>query len=83
MGAAGVFGSFFKLLPYEKIGVQASLQNDVFRVNGTIKEGGKEYLIKRGGLSGVNIINQNPDNRIRFKDMVKRVRRVVSQSKGQ
>jgi hypothetical protein len=82
MGTAGFFTSFFKLLPYKKIGVKSSLRNDVFRINGTIKEGGKEYLVKRGGLSGVNIINQSQDNRISFKDMVKRIKRVTAQNKG-
>ncbi|MBW1802226.1 MAG: hypothetical protein JRJ85_16035, partial [Deltaproteobacteria bacterium] len=61
-----------------KIGILATLENDVFRVNGTIKEGGQEYLIKRGGFSGVDVVNQNPDNRISFKDMVKRIKRVSS-----
>ena len=74
----GVFASFFKEFPYEKIGVRASLENDLFRINGTIKEDGKEYIVKRGGFSGVNVVNQNPDNRISFKDMVKRVKRVAS-----
>ncbi|MFC1884585.1 hypothetical protein ACFL2O_07430 [Thermodesulfobacteriota bacterium] len=78
MGLAGVFSNFLKEFPYEKIGVRASLENDVFRVNGTIHEGGKEYLVKRGGFSGVNIVNQNPDNKIRFKDMIKRVKRATS-----
>ncbi|MGA7143258.1 MAG: hypothetical protein WBY47_02045, partial [Desulfobacterales bacterium] len=62
--------------PYEKIGIRASLENDVFKVNGTIKEGGTEYLVKRGAFSGVNIVNQNPDNRISFKDMVNRIKRI-------
>ena len=74
----GVFASFFKEFPYEKIGIRASLENDLFRINGTIKEGGKEYIVKRGGFSGVNVVNQNPDNRISFKDMVKRVKRVTT-----
>lgn len=81
MGVAGVLSSFFKKFPYENIGVKASLENDVFRINGTIKEGDKEYLIKRSSFSGVNVVNQNPDNRISFKDMVKRIKRVTS-SKG-
>jgi hypothetical protein len=68
----------FKEFPYEKIGIRASLENDLFRINGTIKEGGKEYIVKRGGFSGVNVVNQNPDNRISFKDMVKRVKRVAT-----
>ena len=78
----GVFASFFKEFPYEKIGIRASLENDLFRINGTIKEGGKEYIVKRGGFSGVNVVNQNPDNRISFKDMVKRVKRVTTSGGG-
>jgi len=78
MGLAGAFVSFFKKFPYEKIGIRANLENDVFTVNGTIREGGTEYLVKRGSFSGVNVINQNPDNRISFKDMVKRIKRIGS-----
>jgi hypothetical protein len=78
MGMAGAFASFFKKFPYEKIGVRASLENDVFTVNGTIREGDTEYLVKRGSFSGVNIVNQNPDNRVSFKDMVKRIKRISS-----
>jgi len=76
MGLAGAFASLFKKFPYEKIGIKASLENDVFTVNGTIREGGTEYLVKRGSFSGVDIVNQNPDNRISFKDMVKRIKRI-------
>jgi hypothetical protein len=82
VGFASVFASLFKEFPYEKIGIHASLKNDMFRINGTIKEGGKEYLVKRGGFSGVNVVNQNPDNLIRFKDMVKRIHRVTSSKSG-
>jgi hypothetical protein len=82
MGLAGALVSLFKEFSYEKIGVLASLENDVFKINGTIKEGGKEYLVKRSGLSGVNVINQNPDNRISFKDMVKRIKRVTEEGGG-
>jgi len=82
VGAAGIFASLFKEFPYEKIGIRAALENDVFRINGTIKEGDKEYLVKRGFISGVNVINQNPDNRVSFKDMVKRLKRVTSSKTG-
>jgi hypothetical protein len=64
------------------MGVRSSLENDVFRINGTIKEGGTEYLVKRRGLSGVNVVNLNPDNRASFKDMVKRIRRIQSSRRG-
>jgi hypothetical protein len=76
IGMAGAVASFFKKFPYEKIGIRASLENDVFTVNGTIREGGTEYLVKRGSFSGVNVVNQNPDNRISFKDMIKRIKRI-------
>jgi hypothetical protein len=82
MGAAGVFSKFFKEFAYSKIGIRASLENDTFRINGTIREGGVEYLVKRGSFSGVNVVNQNPDNRISFKDMLKRIRRVGSSGNG-
>ena len=39
-----------------------------FSINGTIHEGGREYLVKRGFFSGVDVINQNKDNRVGFKD---------------
>jgi|GEM_PF-2549491 len=76
-GFAGVLTSFFETLGYEKIGVRASLNNDYFTINGTIQEDGNEYIMKRGGISGVNIVNRNPDNRIRFRDMVNRIKRVL------
>jgi hypothetical protein len=82
IGLAGSFATLFKEFPYEKIGIRASLENDVFSVNGTIKEKGLEYIIKRKGFSGVNVVNQNPDNRISFKDMVKRIKRVTSSKEG-
>lgn len=82
VGLAGAFASLFKSFPYEKIGVAAHLENDLFTVNGTIKEDGREYLVKRAAFSGVNVINQNPDNRISFKDMVNRLKRVASDGGG-
>jgi len=78
MGAAGLFSKFFKEFTYSKIGVRALLENDTFRINGTIHEGDVEYLVKRGSFSGVNVVNQNPDNRISFKDMLKRIQRIGS-----
>jgi len=82
-GVAGAFVSFFKELPYEKIGVKASLENDVFRINGTVKEDGREYLVKKGGFSGVDvIIGGVGSNTISFKDMVNRIGRVRSSQEG-
>ena len=81
VGVAGIFMAFFKQFPYDKIGIRASLENDVFKINGTIHDGGKEYLIKRGFLSGVDVINQNTDNRVSFKDMLSRIKR-ITEAKG-
>jgi hypothetical protein len=80
-GMAGIFVSFFKEFPYEKIGVHATLENDVFRIRGTIREDDREYLVKRGFFSGVDVINQSKDNRVGFKDMLKRIKR-ITHSKG-
>ena len=78
MGFAGALAAVFKNFSYRKIGIKARLENDRFQINGTIREQGTEYLIKRRGLTGVNIVNSNPDNQISFKDMLKRIRRVTS-----
>ncbi len=82
VGFAGNVASFFKEFNYDKIGIRAVLENDVFKINGTIKEGGVEYLVKRGGIPGVDVVNSNPINQISFKDMVKRVRRVTESPSG-
>jgi hypothetical protein len=82
VGMAGFFTSFFSEFPYEKIGVHATLENDMFRINGTVHDNETEYIIKRSGISGVNVVNQNPDNKISFKDMIKRVQRVFASRGG-
>lgn len=78
MGFAGSLATIFQNFSYRKIGIKAHLENDRFQINGTIKEQGTEYLIKKSGLTGVNIVNSNPDNLISFKDMLRRIRRVAS-----
>ena len=82
MGLAGALVSLLGEFPYKKIGVRSSLENDVFRINGTIEERGMEYLVKRSGFSGVDVVNLNPDNRTSFKDMVKRIGRIKSSKQG-
>jgi hypothetical protein len=67
---------FFKEYPYSKIGIRCVLKNDQFTVNGTIHDGGKEYLVRRGFLRGLDVVNQNPDNMISFRDMRERVERI-------
>ena len=66
----------FKEYPYSKIGLRCVLRNDQFSVNGTIHDGGKEYLVRRGLFRGVDVVNQNPDNVISFRDMAERIKRI-------
>jgi hypothetical protein len=68
---------FFREYPYSKIGFRCVLNNDQFSVNGTIHDGGKEYLVRRGFLRGVDVVNQNPDNVISFRDMEERLQRIA------
>ena len=68
---------FFQEFPYDKIGFGCTLKNDTFTVRGLIRENGVEYLVKKPLLTGINVINANPDNRIGFKDMIRRLRRVI------
>jgi len=77
-GMSGGMAFFLKDVEsaYKKIGIRASLRNDRFKINGTIHEEGKEYLIKRPWHSGVDVINWEPENSIRFKDMMKRIKNV-------
>ena len=82
IGLAGALTSLFKEFPYDKIAVQASLENDVFRIDGPLREGDKVYLVKRSGLSGVNVVNQDPNGQISFKDMMKRIKRVTAAQQG-
>ena len=81
VGFSAIFSSFFKTFNYEKIGIRSTLKNDLIRINGTIFEDKKEYIMKGSALAGVNIINQNQNNRIRFKDMIKRIKRITEGGK--
>jgi hypothetical protein len=61
---------------YSGIGIHLELKNDYFTLRGMIHEGDTEYFIKRSGLTGINVINQNPNNLIRFDDMMRRLERI-------
>lgn len=78
----GLFASFFEEFSYSAIGFQCILNNDRFQVRGLIREGGVEYLIKKPFLTGINVVNGNPDNYISFSDMLERVQRVVKDQKS-
>ena len=70
---------FFREFPYEKIGFECGLKNDVFTVRGLIHEDGVEYLVKRSLFTGIDVVNGNPDNHIGFSDMLERAKRVTSE----
>ena len=72
----GGINRFIHDYSYSKIGIHLELTSDYFTLRGTIHESGKEYFIKRSGLTGINVINQNPNNRIRFDDMLERLERI-------
>ncbi len=77
---AGVsmFASLFQSFSYEALGFTCVLDSDIFNVRGLIRQGGVEYLIKKPPLFGINVINGNPDNRISFSDMQRRLERVLA-----
>ncbi len=69
---------FFSHYRYGKIGLYCRLRDDAFQLRGLIHQGGREYVVKRGFLTGVDVINYNPDNRISFRDMQERVLRIFN-----
>jgi hypothetical protein len=73
---------FIQEFGYKKIGIFCSLKNDIFTLSGTIKEKGVEYLVKRSWLFGISVVNKKPRNKIRFKDMMDRLKR-IGQSEAQ
>jgi len=73
---SGGIRRFFKEYPYSEIGIRCTLENDKFTVRGKIHKGDKEYLVQRAFLRGVDVVNQNPENVISFKDMQERFRRI-------
>lgn len=72
---------FFKEYPYSRIGIRCTLENDNFNIRGKIIEGGKEYLIRRAFLRGIDVVNRDPHNMVSFKDMQERISRVFQKSK--
>jgi hypothetical protein len=74
---------FISDLSYSQIGIKCVLSNDVFRINGTIHKDQKEYFVSRGGFTGINVINMNPDNQISFKDMMERIKRVAEKREAE
>ncbi len=68
---------FFKSFPYSTIGFYATLKNNRFSIHGLYKNKESEYIIKKGFLFGVNVVNMNKDSSISWDDMLERIKRVL------
>lgn len=66
---------------YSEMGIHLELEGAYFTVSGTVVDGGTEYFIKRSGPFGINVVNRNPHNSIRFRDMMSRLKRMQVESK--
>ncbi len=75
-GTGGFWMKFIRGFRYQKLGIVSTLRNDTFTLNGTIHEGGVEYLVKKPPLFGINVVNREPDKKISFKDMTGRLKRI-------
>jgi hypothetical protein len=74
-GLTGLALRIFNDFPYRKIGIRCTLKNDFLRLNGLIHEDGTEYLVQ-SGLTGIDIVQRTPANRIAWGDMLKRLERI-------
>jgi hypothetical protein len=61
---------------YGEIGIFCKLKGDRLQIRGTIIEEGEEYLVRKPGLWGIDVINKNPNNEIEFSDIVERLKRM-------
>jgi len=80
-GTGGFWMSLVRGFRYQKLGIVSTLRNDTFTLNGTIHEGGVEYLVKKPALFGISVINREPDKVISFKEMTNRLKRVGQSEK--
>ena len=81
-GIATIAIPFFKNFAYSSIGFKATLKNNIFSLHGLYKEGDKEYIVKKGFLVGVSVINMNTDNKIEWNDFINRVKRAIKKKGG-
>ena len=75
-GPVSLFLPFFKSFGYRYLGFSCTLKNDVFTLHGLRRRGKVEYIVVRGGLTGVDVINRNPNSEISFADMLERLERI-------
>lgn len=80
-GTGPFWMQFIRGFRYQKLGIVSTLRNDSFTLNGTIHEGGVEYLVKKPLLFGINVVNRMPDKKISFKEMTGRLKRVGQSEK--
>lgn len=80
-GTGNFWMSFIRGFRYEKLGIVSTLRNDTFTLNGTIHEGGVEYLVKKPALFGISVVNRDPKKVISFKEMTNRLKRVGQSEK--
>ena len=80
-GTSGFWMSLIRGFRYQKLGIVSTLRNDTFTLNGTIHEGGVEYLVKKPALFGISVINREPNKVISFKEMTGRLKRVGQSDK--
>ena len=67
---------WFQEYNYREIGLTCSLAEGRVTLRGTIFEDGLEFLVRKPGLIGIDVINRNPENEIDFLDMLERIRRI-------
>lgn len=75
-GTSRFWMRFIRGFRYQRLGIVSTLRNDTFTLNGTIHEGGVEYLVKRPPLFGISVVNRLPKNVISFKEMMSRLKRI-------
>lgn len=75
-GTSQFWMRFIRGFRYQKLGIVSTLRNDTFTLNGTIHEGGVEYLVKKPALFGISVVNRMPEKVISFKEMTNRLKRV-------
>ncbi len=80
-GTSSFWMSFIKGFHYQKLGIVSTLHNDTFTLNGTIHDGGTEYLVKKPALFGISVVNREPNKSISFKEMTSRLKRVGQSGK--
>jgi len=80
-GTGNFWMGFIRGFRYQKLGIVSTLRNDTFTLNGTIREGGTEYLVKKPALFGISVVNREPGKSISFKEMTSRLKRVGQSGK--